>query len=579
MKKTLTLSATIIFSLNVFSQSPNWVWAKSMGDSLLGGGNGFSIATDASGNVYTSGSFGGTVDFDPGAGVFNMTANGYDDIFISKSDSAGNFIWTKAMGDTVSDWGYSIAIDALDNVYITGYFQDTVDFDPGTGTFILTAAGNIDIFILKLDSAGNFIWAKTMGSTNNDFGHSIALDASANVYISGQFSLTVDFDPGVGVFNLTSAGGFDIFVCKLDSSGNFVWAKAMGGTGNDYAESIALDASGNIYSTGVFVGTVDLDPDTSVNFILNAAGGTDIFISKLDNSGNFVWAKAIGGTSNDFPYDIAIDAQGDVYATGYFKGTADFDPGAGTFNLIAGGLADIFISKLDSSGNFRWAKAFVGVGNDEGHAVTIDASDNVYIAGWFSGTVDFDPGAGTFNLASAGQQDIFLSKLDSSGNFRWAKTVGGTKTDIGRSLTISTSGNVYMTGFFHSPSINFGATTLTGPGMAGNSNDIFIAKLDTAIVTGNNEIKSFVSSTTLSPNPFHETATLTINTIPNQSGIEVGTIEIIPLLAGLGSTAQQPKHFTGNKITLQRNNLPAGIYFYTITLKENIMLHGKFIIQ
>jgi len=194
---------------------------------------------------------------------------------------------------------------------------------------------------------------------------------------------------------------------------NFEWAKQLGGVSSDVGSSIAVDAFGNVYTTGYFQGTADFDPGPGA-FNLTSAGGGDIFISKLDASGNFVWAKQMGGTSEDVGYSIAVDASGNVFTTGYFEGTADFDPGPGTFNLTSAGNTDIFISKLDASGNFVWAKQLGGTDYDSGVSIALDTSGNVYTTGWFQGTVDFDPGPGTFNLTSAGNSDIFVHKMSQS---------------------------------------------------------------------------------------------------------------------------------------------------------------------
>jgi uncharacterized membrane protein YqhA len=389
----------------------NFIWAKRLGGSSVEFG--FSIAVDSSGNVYTTGSFMGSVDFDPGTGSSNLTSAGLFDIFISKLDSAGNFGWAKSMGGTNDDNGVSISVDGSGNVYTTGYFHGNVDFDPGPGTSNLTSAGSNDIFISKLDASGNFIWAKSMGGTGQDGSSSITVGGSGNIYTTGSFSGTVDFDPGAGTNNLTSVGSSDIFISKLDPAGNFDWAKSMGGTGQDASSSITADGSGNLYTTGSFFGTVDFDPGTGTRN-LTSAGVNDIFISKLDAAGNFIWAKSMGGSSTDRGASIALDGSGNVYTTGYFVGTADFDPGAGTSNLTSAGSSDIFISKLDASGNFGWAKSMGATGIDRSNSIIVNNSGNVYTIGLFMGTVDFDPGAGTSNLTSVGGSDIFISKLDAS---------------------------------------------------------------------------------------------------------------------------------------------------------------------
>jgi len=479
MKKIYVATLFLILSQLTIAQNHTFEWAKQMGSTSWDWGH--SITTDAGGNVYTTGYFRGTVDFDPGAGTAYLTSAGQCDIFIQKLDTAGNLLWVKQMGGTPSDRGFSITIDAGGNVYTTGYFTGTADFDPGTGTANLTSAGSEDIFILKLDTAGNFLWAKKMGGTSYDEGRSITIDAGGNVYTIGGFSGTVDFDPGAGTVNLTSAGNDDIFIQKLDSAGNLLWVKQIGETLNDYGNSITTDAGGNVYTTGNFSGTVDFDPGAGTAN-LTSAGNDDIFIQKLDSAGNFLWVKQMGGTGNDYGSSITTDAGGNVYTTGRFSYTVDFDPGAGTNNLISSGYDDIFIQKLNSAGNLLWVKQMGGTSNDEGFSITTDAGGNVYTTGNFLGTADFDPGAGTAYLTSAGARDIFIQKLDSVGNILWVKQMGGTSSDRGNSITTDAGGSVYTTGGFNGTADfdpGAGTANLTSAG----SWDIFIQKLSQCIPT------------------------------------------------------------------------------------------------
>src|SRR5260221_174489 len=296
MQKIVFFASILVFPLFVNAQSPSFEWAKSMGGIAYDFGT--SIVVDASGNVYTTGSFYGTVDFDPGAGTFNLVSSGLEDIFVSKLDAAGNLLWATNMGGALNDRGNAIAVDGSGTIHITGYFDGPADFDPGSGTFSLTAPG-FDVFILKLDGAGNFVWAKTVGGVVDNRGISIALDGLGNVYTTGHFS-DGDFDPGPGIFNLTSNNSSnDIFILKLDASGNFVWAKAMGGnSSNEEGRSIAIDESGNVYTTGYFSGQSDFDPGAET-VTLTSAGLFDIFISELDAAGNFVRAIDLGGTLDD----------------------------------------------------------------------------------------------------------------------------------------------------------------------------------------------------------------------------------------------------------------------------------------
>ena len=442
--------------------------------------DGYHIAVDTNGNVYTTGSFGGTVDFDSGPGTFNLTSasTGGADVFVSKLDGNGNFVWAKRMGGTGDEESYGISVDSNSNIYTTGYFYGTADFNPGAGTFNLNSAGNVDIFVSKLDGNGNFIWAKSMGGIDNDRGKSIALDSIGNVYTTGIFSYSADFDPGPGIFDITVVGRGEIFVSKLDNNGSFVWAKNMGGPVDDYSSSITLDSYDNVYTTGHFQGIADFDPGSGT-FNLTGAGGGDIFVSKLDSNGNFIWAKNMVGTSYDGGNSIAVDSSGNVYTTGEFYKTVDFDPGSSTFYLTSTLFLDIFISKLDSDGNFVWAKSMGGANDDSSSSIVLDSSSNIYTTGIFRSTVDFDPGLGTFNLTSAGASNIFVSKLDSNGNFIWAKSMGGTGGAIGHSVALDSISNIYITGGF-SGTADFDPGPDASNLVSVGGTDIFISKLQAA---------------------------------------------------------------------------------------------------
>ena len=421
MKKIISLSFLIpVLAITLHAQTLEW--ARSMGGSDLE--LGLSIATDASGNVYVTGYFESTVDFDPGPDTLNLISNGNRDVFVQKLDASGNLLWAKSLGGTSGDDGTSIITDASGSIYVTGSFKNTVDFDPGPGTLNITANTSSDIFLLKLDTGGNLIWAKAMGGAGFDYGFSTTTDGSGNVYVTGQFESTVDFDPDTGTVNLTSNGSDDIFVQKLDASGNLLWARSMGGITNDYCYSITTDASDNVCITGVFAGTVDFDPGAGT-LNLTAVGANDIFVQKLDTNGNLLWVKSMGGIGNDGGNSIVTDGSGNIYVTGQFESTVDFDPGPDTLNITANGIwYDIFVQKLDPSGNLLWVKAMGGNSYDFGNSISTDISGNVYVTGSFYNTVDFDPGPGTHTLISNGVNDIFVQKLDSNGNLVWVKSMG-----------------------------------------------------------------------------------------------------------------------------------------------------------
>lgn len=471
------------FSIQVYAAEGDFLWAKSMGGSVNDEGN--SIFVDSAGFVYTTGSFEGTVDFDPEGAGLNLVSEGDTGIFISKMDQQGSLVWAKVLGgNTFDDAGFDIFVDADDNVYVTGYFQDTVDFDPEGAGFNLISEGSTDIFIVKLDSKGNFIWARALGGTSSDYGYGIFTDSAGNVYTAGYFQGTLYFnqdDVGPAVQVATTTGVEDIFICKMDRSGNFLWSKTIGGPEADVGYGISLFSNGYIYTTGSYRGTVDFDPGAGpLTHNLTSNGLEDIFVSKLDTAGNFVWAKTIGGSESDIGHSIAVDSTGNVYTTGSFQGTVNFDPDGTGFNLTSDGpAADIFITRLDSNGNFVWAKGIGGPSSDIGYGISVNASGNVYTTGFFAGTVDFDPDGIGFSLTSnPGNPDIFISKLDRNGNFGWAKGMGGDvfPGESGRSVFADTSGNVYTTGYFRDTADfdpDGAGYNLTSNG----AEDIFILKL------------------------------------------------------------------------------------------------------
>lgn len=558
------------------AQTPTFDWVKGIGGTNSDGGN--SIEVDASGNVYTTGYFVGTVDFDPGPGIFNLTSLGDIDIFISKLDQFGNFLWAKNIVDSTGGGiGNSIALDPFGNVYTTGSFQGTADFDPGLGTYNLTPVGYADVFILKLDSLGNFVWARQIGGIGNDEGVSITLDSQGNIYTTGGFQVTADFDPGVGVFNLISTApvypGFqqgNIFISKLNSSGNFMWAKSMVSTTEtaDVGNDIAIDILGNIYTTGSFVDTVDFDPGPGVYNLFVDSIYSDVFISKLDASGNFVWAKQIVGTGGpyrwNYGYSITLDDFGNVFTTGLFQGSADFNPSAGVFNLTSGGLYAAFISKLDFSGSFVWAKTMTGSGNASANSIALDTSGNIYTVGTFQYTIDFDPGVGVLNLSGSVSDNIFISKLDASGNFIWAKNMGGTSSDKGLSIALDSLGNIYTTGeyagttdFDPDPAV----FNLTSSGLY----DVFVHKMSQT-PTGINKITN-QNNIALYPNP-------TNNFIDIETGLKNYSISVFD---NMGKLILHEKE-NQNKARIDVSGFSNGLYFIQLQ-SDGKIINKKFIKQ
>ncbi|WP_273567926.1 T9SS type A sorting domain-containing protein [Maribacter halichondriae] len=480
-------------------------------------------------------------------------------IFLSANWMPRAILYGQKNGGEDADAGYSIAVDVFENVYITGYFTGTADFDPDdVGVLDLVSEGEEDIFISKLDVLGNLVWAKRIGGILGDQGNSVAVDDTGNVHTTGFFRDTADFDPDItGIHNLSSSGATDIFISKLDASGNFVGAGKMGGDLYDVGNSIALDELGNIYTTGSFQARAYFDPKAGMNF-LESEGGRDIFISKLDASGNFVGARRMGGPLDDEGTSIALGIAGNIYTTGFFDGTADFDPDAvATFDLtVTGGYPgaiDIFVSKLDKSGNFKWAKNMGGSGLDSGSSINVDPWGNVYTTGYFTGiAADFDPGLGIQNLDSQGGLDIFISKLSASGNFKSAKSMGAAGNDSGSSIAVDPNFNVYSTGSFEEEA-DFDPGTGVDNLLSNGLSDIFVQKLSNYLsIPSKNEM---LSLPLIFPNPTTDNLTLDLGQLYDTVTLNVRNFS--------GELVSKANYNKTDKIDFDINSSP-GMYFIEV---------------
>jgi uncharacterized repeat protein (TIGR01451 family) len=384
-----------------------------------------------------------------------------------------------SMGAASDDACEVLRLDRTMNLISTGTFQGTVDFDPGPGISNLTTGVNGHAYVSKLDSSGNFLWAKSFGGNGSPLvPGSVGVDGVGNIYLFGAFQGTVDFNPGSGTFNLTSAGGSDIYILKLTIDGTFVWAKRVGASGNENAYG-TVDASGNIYVTGWFEGTVDFDPGaTTTNH--SAIQRTDVYVMKLDSAGNFAWAHAFGATEYDEAENIWLDAAGNLLVSGRFWGPVDFDPGPATVTLGYGNGIASFVTKWDPNGNFLWAKGMFGNDDVYPYGLATDVLDNVYSAGVFYGNIDFDPGTGVSTLVSAGIDDVFITKWNTNGDFIWAKRIGGTNIDGLNVITLTESGNLFLGGVFRG-TVDFDPGIGTVNHTASPTiDDGYIVKLDTS---------------------------------------------------------------------------------------------------
>lgn len=420
-KMKLTLLCTLLLFVSKI-EAQTFQWSNTIVGLYFNGGYTeiMHSAVDKNGNLYTVGGFLNQQAFNGTVLAGSLYKNSG---FVMKTSRDGNLIWVKQLSETVQNtsdcYVNNIALDTIGNLYITGKITGTIDVDGNAGVQTLTSNGLEDIFIVKWDTAGNYIWKNSIGSVGVDIAE--AIDVTKNgqeIFITGSYENTVDFDPGAGVSPLSSASAKDAFVLSLNNLGDFVWVKGIAGSNNQIGLGIDIDNNNNLYVTGSFMGTTAFATLGAINITSN--GEADGFIAKYDHAGgNPLWVKRIGGADNDEIKCVKVDKiSNNIYVGGTFRVTVDFDPGAGIDEATSIGTAlggfnntDAFIVKLDQNGNYIWKNIHA---NDELLAlknIDVDIEGNIYAVGTFTGTVTTSHGV--TNLFAAYQG--WVSKINSLG--------------------------------------------------------------------------------------------------------------------------------------------------------------------
>ncbi len=579
MKKLYKFILLVFINQIIQAQIPTLNWAYSFGDSLLGN-YGESIAHDDNGNIYSVGVFYGKVDFDPGADTFYLNSGNNWSIYYLKLDNSGNFMWAKNIS---SSWikANDVYVDKNHNyMYVVGSFTGSADFDPGTSSNYLTSTGfYADVFIQKFDLNGNLQWVKALYSNSLDINAtSISSDDQGNIFITGSFWGTVDFDPDSTVFELTSypdslslGNNLDVFVLKLDSLGNFNWAKHMGGWGEDEGKAISVDGLGNVYTTGYYTQTADFETDTLISYNLTSTGGRQIFVQKIDNNGNLLWARSVGGIFNDEGFEITTDSLNDVYVTGYFTSNADFNPDSTNYFISSQGGIDAFVLKLYTNGDFAWAKGFGG--NlisvslyDQGNSISISQQGKVITVGSFYASGDFNPDGGGINtLSSNGSSDIFVHALDMNGNFIWAYNVGGLNNDYGVDATVDNNESIFVTGNFYS-TCDFDPSTNVYNLSANSLTDAYIVKYNETTITNKQEINS--QNIRIYPNP--SSGVFLIENLNQNENMFIELYDINGMMV-------KKDYFIDYKSAIITISSPPGVYFIKFVDKDGSNSYYKIV--
>jgi len=389
--------------------------------------------------------------------------------------------WARTMGGTGLDNCLDAGTDLDGNIYTTGYFANTVDFDPGPGSVNKTSAGGNDVFLCKFNPQGELVWVKTWGGPGEDTAAALAVDDSLVVCVAGTFDGSdVDFDPGTGTDLHSTSGLVDTFISQFDIAGNHFWTITFGGESYDIPLDIAIGNTGNISVAGMFMSTsADFDPGAGTD-THSSNGQFDAFTACYSPSGSWLWAHSYGGSGIDGADGIGTSSVGNVATTGFYGGSVDFNPGGGPWILTSTGGSDIFVTLHNSAGGLQWASGVGGASDDGGLGVNFTTDGRVCIAGAFAGTCDFDPGAPTQNRASNGSEDAFLLMLSSFGTYSNVLTWGGSDSDYAKDINIDSYAAFYISGTFKSTDADFDPCPDTYIKSSNGDKDVFLLKLNSA---------------------------------------------------------------------------------------------------
>ncbi|MCF8371807.1 MAG: T9SS type A sorting domain-containing protein [Bacteroidales bacterium] len=487
LKSILFLIVTIFVSQALLAQNYQFDWAKSF---LGSNGSGTAIAVDHENSLYSAGIYKGLTDFDPDTGVFYLSPLNENMGYLSKLSAQGEFIWAVSIDFTDLFSIHTISVDCDGSVYLAGGFRGSCDFDPGPDTCSHTSFGTYDAYVMKVDSLGDFQWVKTFRATLSAVITAMEVDQNKNVYVSGTFKDSVDFDPDSSiVYYLYSGTYYDLFVCCLDSVGNLSWLKSLDSSENCQAHGFRVNdmalEKDYLILTGCFEMNTDFDPGPGTSNM--GALRKTTYVVKFDLHGDFVWSKSF--VTYEFYNEgigVAIDNDDNVYVTGNYSGQVDFDTGPGiTFLPVFGPgttYSDLYVAKLDSMGNTLWERAFGAYLNDYVNGIDVDENGNSFICGGFLDTIDINPDTLSQTIYYVnGFSDIFILGLNTSGDYLYSAQIGGAHTEFASDILFDNAGNVCTTGDYYSD-VDFdpgtGVFDLNSTGLA----DAFVLKLSPATV-------------------------------------------------------------------------------------------------
>ena len=372
--------------------------------SYIGTVTSLKLTSDSANNVYIGGHT--STDLD------TNTVIGEADMFLIKYTSDGTRLWSSLSGSTENDYMQGLTITPSDQTVMTGYTYGTLSSN--------SSNGGVDMLLIKTAADGSMVWEKQFGTDGDDYAYGVTTDSTGDIYVAGHT---------YGSFAETITGTKDFVLVKLDSSGDQIWARQLSndeddgytGVNGTYGIAVKTDAAGNVYAGGFTTGTLDGN---------SSSGAYDLFVVKYDSAGNLAWIKQLGSEGNDYIRGLQVTAAGEVYLTGFTDGDLDGQTNAGE--------EDIFLAKLDTSGNIAWIRQTGTENSEYGNDIALDGSEEIYLTGYTSG----DLGG-----ASLGGSDFLIMKYDATGDVSWTKQLGTSSPDLARGITIDTAGELYLTGY------------------------------------------------------------------------------------------------------------------------------------
>lgn len=522
------------------SSAQQWQWAKSNGS--LNNDAAISVSTDYAGNVFVAGIFRDSIF----SGANKLYSYGLDDIYIVKYNPNGSILWTKRFGGAGNDgYGLYIKADSMGNSFITGAYSYSAQFD-----LITLNSGYVNnMFLVMLNPTGSIVFANDFQGTNSSVGYALEVDRNQNCYLTGYFYNQLFAFPNT----VYSNGSHDIFLAKIDGSGNVLWSKRAGGSSYDAGGGVALDDFGNVYITGYFSSTSDFD-----TVVLNSSGGDDVFVVKYDSSGNFNWiSRTFGSGIYDIGVKIRIQ-QDKICVVGQFEDTMSI----GQQTLTSYGGMDGFISLMDSAGNFLWTKQLGSPGNDRFSDAAFVANNEIVASAWINQTAFLDN-----TLINVFNKSGVVSWFDYNGNVISYKQSSNMAKNSFNALCTNVSNEILVAGAMED-TLQLDSIKLTSFGLA----DMIIGKIvkrETA-VNEVQDIEFLVQNSLFSDE--------TLPSIVFSEQVQIKSIELFDMIGNsVVKYFPQRNLDDGNRFTINNpimSLLSRGIYFVRITtgISDKIVL-------